>query len=85
MKRSALTAAFLLVSGTGCMTMPPEVEVKVVVQLSTEDRERLDKLNTKLDRLSDTADETQLYDVAYFEMRNRLQSITGVIAPAVYG
>ena len=30
-------------------------------------------------------DETKLYDVAYFALRNRLQSITGVIAPAVYG
>ncbi len=29
--------------------------------------------------------EKQLYDVAYYEMRNRLQSIPGVIAPAVYG
>src|SRR5437016_3069572 len=29
-------------------------------------------------------DETKLYDVAYFDLRNRLQSITGVIAPAVY-
>src|SRR6058998_2392041 len=34
---------------------------------------------------SPTLDEKQLYDVAYFELRNRLQSITGVIAPAVYG
>src|SRR5712692_3388163 len=34
---------------------------------------------------SATADEARLYDVAYFELRNRLQSITGVIAPAVYG
>lgn len=34
---------------------------------------------------SPTFDETKLYDVAYFELRNRLQSITGVIAPAVYG
>src|SRR5436305_15265478 len=32
-----------------------------------------------------TFDETKLYDVAYFDLRNRLQSITGVIAPAVYG
>src|SRR5436309_1827398 len=30
-------------------------------------------------------DETKLYDVAYFDLRNRLQSISGVIAPAVYG
>src|SRR3989454_2022871 len=30
-------------------------------------------------------DEIRLYDVAYFDLRNRLQSITGVIAPAVYG
>ena len=29
--------------------------------------------------------EKDLYDVAYFELRNRLQSIRGVIAPAVYG
>ncbi|MCI0651799.1 MAG: efflux RND transporter permease subunit [Planctomycetes bacterium] len=29
--------------------------------------------------------ETELYDIAYFEGRNRLQSISGVIAPAVYG
>ncbi len=29
--------------------------------------------------------EKDLYDVAYYEMRNRLQSIQGVIAPAVYG
>src|SRR5437899_9057966 len=34
---------------------------------------------------SPTYDETELYDVAYFDLRNRLQSITGVIAPAVYG
>src|SRR5437016_5813654 len=34
---------------------------------------------------SPTYDETRLYDVAYFDLRNRLQSITGVIAPAVYG
>src|SRR3989475_9183187 len=34
---------------------------------------------------SPTYDETKLYDVAYFELRNRLQGITGVIAPAVYG
>src|SRR2546422_8621149 len=30
-------------------------------------------------------DETKLYDVAYFDLRNRLQGIAGVIAPAVYG
>jgi multidrug efflux pump subunit AcrB len=34
---------------------------------------------------SPTFDETKLYDVAYFDLRNRLQGITGVIAPAVYG
>src|SRR5437763_12688651 len=34
---------------------------------------------------SPTYEETKLYDVAYFELRNRLQGITGVIAPAVYG
>ncbi|MBI4578904.1 MAG: efflux RND transporter permease subunit, partial [Planctomycetes bacterium] len=34
---------------------------------------------------SDTYDEKTLYDIAYFELRNRLQGITGVIAPAVYG
>ncbi len=34
---------------------------------------------------SKTLDETALYDVAYFDLRNRLQSIPGVIAPAVYG
>ncbi len=34
---------------------------------------------------SATMSEKDLYDVAYFEMRNRLQAITGVIAPAVYG
>ena len=27
----------------------------------------------------------KLYDIAYFELRNRLQSIQGVISPAVYG
>ncbi|MEO2011207.1 MAG: efflux RND transporter permease subunit [Pirellulaceae bacterium] len=27
----------------------------------------------------------ELYDIAYFELRNRLQAISGVIAPAVYG
>lgn len=32
-----------------------------------------------------TMSEKELYDVAYFELRNRLQSISGVIAPAVYG
>ncbi len=34
---------------------------------------------------SPTMTEKQLYDVAYYELRNRLQSISGVIAPAVYG
>ena len=34
---------------------------------------------------SPTMTEKDLYDVAYFELRNRLQSIQGVIAPAVYG
>ncbi|RMG44547.1 MAG: efflux RND transporter permease subunit [Acidobacteria bacterium] len=34
---------------------------------------------------SPTMSEQELYDVAYFELRNRLQSIQGVIAPAVYG
>jgi RND family efflux transporter MFP subunit len=34
---------------------------------------------------SPTADEARLYDVAYFELRNRLQAVSGVIAPAVYG
>ncbi len=34
---------------------------------------------------SPTMTEQELYDVAYFELRNRLQSIQGVIAPAVYG
>ena len=29
--------------------------------------------------------EQELYDIAYFELRNKLQSIRGVIAPAVYG
>ena len=30
-------------------------------------------------------DETKLYDIAYFDLRNRLQGISGVIAPAVFG
>ena len=30
-------------------------------------------------------DESTLYDVAYFSLRNLLQGISGVIAPAVYG
>ena len=30
-------------------------------------------------------DEQQLYDIAYYELRNKLQSINGVIAPAVFG
>ncbi len=34
---------------------------------------------------SETMTEKQLYDIAYFEMRNQLQAIPGVIAPAVYG
>jgi multidrug efflux pump subunit AcrB len=34
---------------------------------------------------SETMSEQQLYDVAYYELRNRLQSIRGVVAPAVYG
>lgn len=34
---------------------------------------------------SPSMSEKELYDVAYFELRNRLQSIPGVIAPAVYG
>jgi len=34
---------------------------------------------------SPTINETQLYDVAYFNIRNMLSGITGVIAPAVFG
>ncbi|HHT9115374.1 MAG: efflux RND transporter permease subunit [Planctomycetes bacterium] len=34
---------------------------------------------------SPTMNEKDLYDIAYFELRNRLQAISGVIAPAVYG
>lgn len=34
---------------------------------------------------SDSHDEKTLYDIAYFQLRNRLQGIPGVIAPAVYG
>ena len=34
---------------------------------------------------SSVMNEKELYDIAYFELRNRLQSIQGVIAPAVYG
>lgn len=34
---------------------------------------------------SDLFSETELYDIAYFQLRNRLQSIPGVVAPAVYG
>jgi multidrug efflux pump subunit AcrB len=34
---------------------------------------------------SETLTEKQLYDIAYFDMRNQLQAIPGVIAPAVYG
>src|SRR5438093_4112262 len=34
---------------------------------------------------SATHDETTLYDIAYFQLRNRLQGIAGVVAPAVYG
>lgn len=34
---------------------------------------------------SPSYDETHLYDIAYFDLRNRLQGISGVIAPAVYG
>ncbi len=34
---------------------------------------------------SDSLDETKLYDVAYFNIRNQLSSVPGVIAPAVYG
>jgi CzcA family heavy metal efflux pump len=34
---------------------------------------------------SSTINETQLYDVAYFNIRNMLSGITGTIAPAVFG
>src|SRR5262249_12313280 len=34
---------------------------------------------------SPTLDETKLYDVAYYSIRNQLSGISGVIAPAVYG
>ncbi|MFP6886586.1 MAG: efflux RND transporter permease subunit [Opitutales bacterium] len=34
---------------------------------------------------SPSMNEKELYDVAYYELRNRLQSIQGVVAPAVYG
>src|SRR3989454_11672834 len=34
---------------------------------------------------SKTMNETQLYDIAYFNIRNMLSGITGTIAPAVFG
>jgi CzcA family heavy metal efflux pump len=34
---------------------------------------------------SSTMNETQLYDIAYFNIRNMLSGITGTIAPAVFG
>jgi multidrug efflux pump subunit AcrB len=34
---------------------------------------------------SDTLDETQVYDLAYFNVRNMLSGTPGVIAPAVFG
>ena len=34
---------------------------------------------------NDQMNESELYDIAYYELRNKLQSIQGVIAPAVYG
>jgi len=34
---------------------------------------------------SDTLDETEVYDFAYFQMRNMLSGTPGVIAPAVFG
>jgi CzcA family heavy metal efflux pump len=34
---------------------------------------------------SESLNETQLYDVAYFNIRNMLSGITGTIAPAVFG
>jgi len=34
---------------------------------------------------SEGMDEQQLYDIAYYELRNKLQSIKGVLAPAVFG
>src|SRR5260370_28273443 len=34
---------------------------------------------------SDTLNETQLYDVAYFNIRNMISGITGTIAPALFG
>ena len=34
---------------------------------------------------SERFSETELYDLAYFDLRNRLQGISGVIAPAVFG
>lgn len=34
---------------------------------------------------SDSLNEKQLYDIAYFDLRNLLGSVKGIIAPAVYG
>ncbi|MBS3912994.1 MAG: efflux RND transporter periplasmic adaptor subunit [Bacteroidetes bacterium] len=34
---------------------------------------------------SDSLNEKQLYDIAYFDLRNLLGSVNGIIAPAVYG
>jgi multidrug efflux pump subunit AcrB len=34
---------------------------------------------------SESLDETEIYDIAYFQIRNQLSGISGVIAPAVYG
>lgn len=34
---------------------------------------------------SDSLSEKQLYDIAYFDLRNLLGSVKGIIAPAVYG
>ncbi len=34
---------------------------------------------------SETMSEKELYDIAYFQLRNLLGSVSGIIAPAVYG
>ena len=77
----AVSDMFYLPPGTiPPMMMPFDPTASVPLCLISVSSQRPVETEADLKRL-----EKELYDVAYFELRNRLQSIQGVIAPAVYG
>jgi multidrug efflux pump subunit AcrB len=77
----AMSDMFYLPPGTiPPMVMPFDPTASVPLCLISVSSTRPAATEADLQRL-----EKELYDVAYFELRMQLQSIKGVIAPAVYG